>query len=43
VKRVTVRRAGRPDLLLLHLHNTVRPAWASPASCCFRRQGFPSS
>jgi hypothetical protein len=26
VKRVTVRPAGRPDLLLLHLHNTVRPA-----------------
>jgi hypothetical protein len=26
VKRVTIRRAGRPDLLLLHLHNTVRPA-----------------
>jgi hypothetical protein len=26
VKRVTSRRAGRPDLLLLQLHNTVRPA-----------------
>jgi hypothetical protein len=38
-KRVTIRRAGRPDLLLLHLHNTVRPAWARPASSCFQRQG----
>jgi hypothetical protein len=26
VKRVTIRRAGRPNLLLQHLHNTVRPA-----------------
>jgi hypothetical protein len=39
VKRVTIRRAGRPDLLLLHLHNTVRPAWARPASSRFQRQG----
>jgi hypothetical protein len=26
VKRVTIRRAGRPDLLLLNLLNAIRPA-----------------
>jgi hypothetical protein len=26
VKRVTIRQAGRPDLLLLHLHNIIRSA-----------------
>ena len=39
VKRVTIRRAGRPDLLLLNLLNAIRPAWTRPASSCFHSQG----